>query len=266
MDSPSDNNNSELSRTNTTPINKSHVNWADATDDWDISTPSSPTVPPTNLALIIEEQKQLPPITAQLSQKHTDKLPPTQLPTQLPANERWTLAKIIAIHPHSITFVEHHTGSLLKARPQSFATTLPNGKRSFVNIPALNLRVGDILECRVSDSPWRYWNPLKGGKDIKGWVLESIPQHNLVLHNGTIPDTNSANRIAFSFNAIVQSSGNKFTILHNISHNNTPIHGLAFCHFSKIPPSKVGTTVKGIAIPFQHKSTHFIVSNISSIL
>jgi len=301
MNSSSENNNSSLTRTNTIKCDSISTNvktephnpseWADTIDEW--NTPTTPTssppmcdnhdttsVPPplfpvtpsTSLALVIKNQQH--------EQQHLEHQPPTTPTTPPPqtcysslqfSSERWTLAKIITIHSHSVTLVEHDSGNLLKARPQSFSQKLQNGKRQFIKIQELPLHKGDILECFISDIPWKHWDSRKGGKDIKGWVQECIPHHDSILSNGTLADTSTAKRISFQFSAQIKSSGHKFSILHNIRDVvGKSLHGNAFCHFSNIPPSPIGTTVHGTAIPFIHtnkhaKNTHFIVVSVSKV-
>ena len=180
-------------------------------------------------------------------------------------SDHWALAKIIALQSHSVTLVESISGNLIKARPQSFAETRQDGSLSFINISDLGLLKGDIVECCIADSPWDNWDSNRGGKDIKGWVLECLPQCDRIFSNGALSDTPRAAELSFQFNATVKSSGPKFSILDILSRDGSPIDGFAFCPDFNEPR---GSLVSGSAFPFvssnNGKSTHFIVSHIST--
>ena len=186
-----------------------------------------------------------------------------------PVVERWTLTKIIGIKGKFVTLVEHESGDLIKARPQSFAQTREDGSRTFVNIDSLNLSVGDFLECCVSNKAWDGWDAHKGGSDIKGWIVECLPQSDLIASApATLADTPRALELSFKFSATVKSSGEQFSILGNVNSGAAALDGTAFCRDMKVSPR--GSLVTGTAFCFSStnkagKSTQFIVTSIDSI-
>jgi hypothetical protein len=226
--------------------------------------PSSPTSSPPVVASSIEEYDHLAindwAAAGAAPVFDIEDPPPDDVQT-----DHWALAKIIAIQSHSVTLVESGSGNLIKARPQSFAETRHDGSLSFINIKDLGLLKGDIVECCIADSPWDNWDSNKGGKDIKGWVLECLPQCDRIFSNGALTDTPRAAELSFQFNATVKSSGPKFSILSNISRDGALIDGFAFCpDFNELR----GSIVSGSAFPFvstnnKGLSTHFVVSHIS---
>jgi len=186
-----------------------------------------------------------------------------------PIVERWTLTKIIGIKGKFVTLVEHESGNLIKARPQSFAQTREDGSRTFVHIDSLGLNVGDFLECCVSNKAWDGWDSHKGGSDIKGWVVECLPQSDLIASApATLADTPRALELSFKFSAVVKSSGEQFSILGNVNSGAAALDGTAFCRNMKVSPR--GSLVVGNAFCFSStnkagKSTQFIVTSIDSI-
>jgi hypothetical protein len=172
-------------------------------------------------------------------------------------NDYWTLAKIIGINKHSVTLVQSGSGILIKARPQSFAETRPDGSRTFVNISHLGLNKGDFLECCVSSVSWDGWDSDKGGKDIKGWVQECLPQSDLIVSNGKIADTPRADELSTTLNTTVVATGPRFSILRTND-------GLSvFCDSTIIAHDIVkGSSIDATVIPFTKtnkngKSTEF---------
>ena len=172
-------------------------------------------------------------------------------------NDYWTLAKIIGINKHSITLVQSGSGILIKARPQSFAESRPDGSRTFVNLSRLGLNKGDFLECCVSSVSWDGWDSDKGGKDIKGWVQECLPQSDLIVSNGNIADTPRANELSSSLSTTIVATGPHFSILR--SHDGQSV----FADSSLIPDNAVlGSSISATVIPFSKvnkngKSTNF---------
>jgi len=181
-------------------------------------------------------------------------------------SDHWALAQIIFIQSHSVTLIESGSGNRIKARPQSFAETLQGGGLTRININDLGLLKGDIVECCISDSPWKGWDSNKpGARNINGWVLECLPQCDLILSKGNLADTPRASELSFQFNATVKSSGSMFSILDILSRDGSPIDGEAFCPDFNEPR---GSLVSGSAIPFastnkKGQTTRFVVSHIS---
>ena len=173
----------------------------------------------------------------------------------------WTLAKIIGINKHSVTLVQSGSGILIKARPQSFAETRPDGSRTFVNISHLGLNKGDFIECCVSSVSWDGWDSDKGGKDIKGWVQECLPQSDLIVSNGSIADTPRADELSTSLHTTVVATGPHFSILRSGD-------GLSvFCDSTLLAQDIVkGASIDATVIPFTKtnkngKSTDFYAVN-----
>ena len=172
-------------------------------------------------------------------------------------NDHWTLAKIIGINKHSVTLVQSGSGILIKARPQSFAETRPDGSRTFVNISHLGLNKGDFIECCVSSVSWDGWDSDKGGKDIKGWVQECLPQSDLIVSNGKIADTPRADELSTTLNTTIVATGPHFSILR------TDDGRSVFCDSTLLAHDIVkGSSIDAIVIPFTKtnkngKSTEF---------
>ena len=251
MNSSSNTNNNQTTARPSTPTTPPPANeWADAGaaagTDW------------SGVELLTADQ-QLP----------DDPHEATQDSPGSPIVERWTLTKIIGIKGKFVTLVEHESGNLIKARPQSFAQTREDGSRTFVNIHSLNLSVGDFLECCVSNKAWDGWDSHKGGSDIKGWVVECLPQSDLIASApATLADTPRALELSFKFSAVVKSSGDQFSILGNVNSGAAALDGTAFCRNMKVSPR--GSLVVGTAFCFSStnkagKSTQFIVTSIDSI-
>jgi len=268
------------------------TNWADATDDWGTYEPSSPpplvtpstppsfsnimndqllsptTTPPTppttptSFSNIMNDQLLSPttPPTTPTTPPTTPTTPPTTPPTSLlhtheHENEFWTLAKIIAIHKHGITMVQHQSGKLIKCRPQTFSFPTkhrPHG--CFIDILKLPFKVGDYTEILVSDLPPPKWDPQKGGKDISLWGLECLHFRDALTINHAFTHHKRASQIAFTKNIRIKSTG-KFAIA-------------TFGDLSVFCPHpnsswKKGDSVNTTLIPFQSsnkhgKTTHFI--------
>jgi len=182
-------------------------------------------------------------------------------------NDYWTLAKIIGINKHSVTLVQSGSGILIKARPQSFAETRPDGSRTFVNISHLGLNKGDFLECCVSSVSWDGWDSDKGGKDIKGWVQECLPQSDLIVSNGKIADTPRADELQqHLLRTTVVATGPHFSILRSSARgaDGRSSDGCAiFCDSTLIAHDIVkGASIDATVIPFSKtnkngKSTEF---------
>ena len=228
--------------------------------------PSTPTTPPPVdpvIASSIDEYDLQAINTATdwtaagsdpIQESHDDDNIDTQTKNDM---DYWTLAKIIGINKHSVTLVQSGSGILIKARPQSFAETRPDGSRTFVNISHLGLNKGDFIECCVSSVSWDGWDSDKGGKDIKGWVQECLPQSDLIVSNGKIADTPRADELSTSLHTTIVATGPHFSILRTDD-------GLSvFCDSTLLAHDIVkGSSIDATVIPFTKtnkngKSTDF---------
>ena len=228
--------------------------------------PSTPTTPPPVdhiIASSIDEYDLQAINTATdwaaagsdpIQESHDDTNNDTQTENDM---DYWTLAKIIGINKHSVTLVQSGSGILIKARPQSFAETRPDGSRTFVNISHLGLNKGDFIECCVSSVSWDGWDSDKGGKDIKGWVQECLPQSDLIVSNGKIADTPRADELSTSLHTTIVATGPHFSILR------TDDGRSVFCDSTLLAHDIVkGSSIDATVIPFTKtnkngKSTDF---------
>jgi len=231
--------------------------WADASGDWD-------SVPVSEL-MVPKSPTTSPPDTI----KETD-------------NEfSWTHGKVIGKNKHSVTFVEHATGAIGKARPKDFAYDDENGKSVFINLDTMSISKGDYVRfCKTETAP-DGWDASKGGKDVSFWVLECALHLDQITHNGMPLDNEVANDITCSFKGKVNSTGAQFSFFDvnatQISTNednekSSSINkGIAFCDASVCNKRVVrNALVEGICLPFEStsksgKQTDFIVLSIDKI-
>jgi len=225
--------------------------WADATGNWDsvhgheMTGPKSPTTSPPDTI------------------KETD-------------NEfSWTHGKVIGKNKHSVTFVEHSTGAIGKARPKDFAYNDENGKPVFINLDTLPISKGDYVRfCKTMIAP-DGWDPRKGGKDVSFWVLECALHLDQITHNGAPTDNEVAKDITRPFKGKVNSTGAQFSFLDvsttQINNDEKSSKGIAYCDAAVRNKGFVrNALVEGICIPFEStsksgKQTDFIVLSIDKI-
>ena len=245
----------QLGRTESQQV-QSNV-WADATGDWDsvqvpeMIGPNSPTTAPPDTV------------------KETD------------IEFSWTHGKVIGKNKHSVTFVEHRTGAIGKARPKDFAYKDENGKSVFINLDNLPISKGDYIRFCKTDSPPDGWDPSKGGKDVSFWVLECALHLDQITHNGALTDNEVAKDITCNFKGKVNSTGAQFSFLdvaatqintNDDGEKSSSINkGIAYCDSAVRNKGIVrNALVEGICLPFEStsksgKQTDFIVLSIDKI-
>jgi len=229
--------------------------WADATGNWDsvqipeLITPTSPTTTPPGD--VVETDNEF----------------------------SWTHGKVIGINKHSVTFVEHSTGAIGKARPKDFAYNDENGKSVFINLDKMDISKGDYIRFCKTEIPPDGWDASRGGKDVSFWVLECALHLDQITHNGKALDNEVAKDITCSFKGKVSTTGAQFsffevdaTPVSTNSENDTIINkGIAFCDASVCNKAVVrNALVEGICLPFQStsksgKQTDFIVLSIDKV-
>jgi len=244
----------QFSRAESQQVQDTPSAWADVSGDWDSVPIAGPTSPTT-----------APPETI----KETD-------------NEfSWTHGKVIGKNKHSVTFVEHRTGAIGKARPKDFAYKDENGKSVFINLDSLPISKGDYIRFCKTDSPPDGWDPSKGGKDVSFWVLECALHLDQITHKGILLDNEVSKDITCNFKGKVNSTGAQFSfldvtathIINNDDGKNTPSinKGIAFCDAAVAKKGIVrNALVEGICLPFlstskSGKQTDFIVLEIHKI-
>ena len=248
----------EFGRAESQQIQSPDNAWADAPGDWDsvpiaqMLTPSSPT---TN-----------PPETTE----ETD--------TQF----SWTHGKVIGKNKHSVTFVEHGTGAIGKARPKDFAYEDENGKKAFINLDKMAISKGDYVRFCKTETPPDGWDATKGGKDVSFWVLECALHLDQITHNGKVLDNEVANDITCSFKGKVNTTGAQFSFFDVAATQfSTDEHGkktseinngIAYCDVSVCNKGIIrNALVEGTCLPFQStsksgKQTDFIILAIDKIV
>ena len=251
----------EFGRAESQQVQQASKAWADAPGDWDtvpiaqMLTPSSPT---TN-----------PPETTETTDE-TD--------TQF----SWTHGKVIGKNKHSVTFVEHGTGAIGKARPKDFAYNDENGKSVFINLDSMDISKGDYVRFCKTDTPPDGWDASKGGKDVSFWVLECALHLDQITHNGKALDNDVAKDITCSFTGKVNTTGAQFSFFdikatqistdEDGEKTSSVNKGIAFCDASVCSKAVVrNALVEGTVLPFQStsksgKQTDFIVLSIDKVV
>jgi len=239
--------------------------WADVSGDWDsvqmaVAVPDSPTTSPPET---IEE-------TDEETVEETD------------MEFTWTHGKVIGKNHHSVTFVEHGTGAIGKARPKDFAYEDENGKKAFINLDKMAISKGDYVRFCKTETPPDGWDATKGGKDVSFWVLECALHLDQITHNGKVLDNEVANDITCSFKGKVNTTGAQFSFFDVAATQfSTDEHGkktseinkgIAYCDVSVCNKGIIrNALVEGTCLPFQStsksgKQTDFIILAIDKIV
>jgi len=247
----------QFGRTESQQVQAAPSAWADVSGDWDsVQVPELivPTSPTTTAPGTIEE---------------TD------------IEFSWTHGKVIGINKHSVTFVEHGTGAIGKARPKDFAYNDENGKSVFINLDKMAISKGDYVRFCKTETPPDGWDATKGGKDVSFWVLECALHLDQITHNGKALDNEVANDITCEFKGKVNTTGAQFSFFdvsatqfctdENGEKSSSINKGIAFCDASVCNKDIVrNALVEGTCLPFQStsksgKQTDFIILSIDKV-
>jgi hypothetical protein len=247
----------EFGRAESQQVQAAPSAWADVSGEWDsvqmaVAVPDSPTTSP----------------------------PETVEETDMEFS--WTHGKVIGKNKHSVTFVEHATGAIGKARPKDFAYNDENGKSVFINLDTLAISKGDYVRFCKTETPPDGWDASKGGKDVSFWVLECALHLDQITHNGKALDNEVANDITCSFNGKVNTTGAQFSFFdvaatqvttdENGEKSSSINKGIAFCDASVCCKGVVrNALVEGTCLPFQStsksgKQTDFIILSIDKVV